>query len=268
MTGVQTCALPISRRPKVVTEYVRRGARVLGEELEVAAAAADADGTPPVQLRPVGERLGVFLGALGSDTPGVRALRGELLLVVALRWVVRTLHARAAAAADGKRGRERDGERWTRAEARAFLASVVDARAGAAAGAVPAVEDRAVQLTAQALAAVEACGWLAQALLLVGVPGDGDGDALPVVMGRAEGMFSGRRFHAALARPGQDLDEGFERLWHAAAEGLGDAFRDERARAGKARKGKKLVGHHAEGGGRSASAPGGMFGPLAGLDVP
>jgi hypothetical protein len=260
-----------------VTEYVRRGARVAAEELQVAGLDDGSETTTPPQLRPVEDRLRVFLRSLGSDTHSVRAVAtdesesrphasrgGKLLLVVTLRWVLQTLHARAEAAEDGSRRREREMEKWTRSEARAFLTCCLPDEEALE---MPPIEDRAVQLTAQALAAFEACGWLAQALLLVDLPdscGNKDGP-LPMVIGQAEKMFSGRRFHTALARPRQCSGEVFQQLWRATEEGLEGAFREEKGRRGrKDRKERsRTSGHTTSRGGKPQGA--GMFGVLAGL---
>jgi len=80
-------------------------------------------------------------------------------------------------------------------------------------------------------------------------------------------MFSGRKFHAALARPKQGLGQDLQQLWDAVEEGLEEAFREERRWRGKRdRKERVDAGDHA--GGRGGEARGaGMFGVLASLGV-
>lgn len=273
-----------SLRPKVVTEYVRRGARVVAEECEVVVLEEDlpwditTDPTP-VQLRPLPERLNVFLKILGSDTPKVRSLAderrdesvklcgGNLLVVVTLRWILQTLHARTEGSADGnhKRQRERESEKWTRSEAEAFLYCLSEDDDE---DELPGVEDRPIQLSAQVLSALEAIRWLAEALLLVDLPysGNANDPHLPVTLGEAEKAFSGRKFHAALIQCKKGSSKLFQQLWDASTEGLGYTFGDERGKRGKKeRKERREQSQRADN--LVKKLPGGMFGALEDLDV-
>lgn len=237
-------ALPPPLRPKVVTEYVRRGTRVTAEECEV----TDLDDLPwdvaknstPVQLRSIQDRLNIFLKTLGSDTPSIRAIAaekwvnhdklsgGKLLLVVTLRWVLQILHARAEGSTNGNQKREREMEKWTRSEAEAFLLSLSD---GDDEAELPCVEDRPVQLTAQILSAFEAIEWLAEALLLVDPPrSQRCDDNLPGVLGVAQQGFSGKKFHAALMQRKKGSSKLFQQLWEASTEGLLYMFGNEKGR--------------------------------------
>lgn len=261
-------------RPKVVTEYIRRGARVVGEDLEVRQLSdfisEYSHNAIPIQLRPMEERLSVLLQTLGSDTHTIWKLAseetrdhgGRLISVVILRWVLKTLHARAEAVEDGNRRRERNKEKWTRSEAQAFLACLFDEEDPIE---NPPIEARAVQLTAQVLAAFEACGWLAQALLLVDLPDSREvvnEGALPVVLGEVEKLFSGRRFHASLNHPTRRSGKTFRKLWSAVEEGLEDTFGEEKGKKGKERKGKVEAASP-----NAGKIQPGMFGVLAGLEV-
>ncbi|KAF8484106.1 hypothetical protein JB92DRAFT_2821711 [Gautieria morchelliformis] len=270
--------LPPPLRPKIVTEYVRRGARVVAEEYQVTGLEdlpwdGEADPTP-IQLRPVHDRLNVFLKVLGSDTPSVRGIAaeawdndvrlsgGKLLVVVTLRWVLQTLHARADGLKDGNQKREREREKWTRSDAEAFLSSLSEDDDGVD---VPSVEDRSVQLSAQILSAFEAIQWLAEALLLVDLSGSGDDNHLPVSLAEAEKSFSGRKFHAALVRRRESPSKLLQQLWDASTEGLANVFGDERGRKGKKeRKGRKETQQIDQSSNKTLD---GMFGVLADLDV-
>ncbi|KAF8583831.1 hypothetical protein K439DRAFT_1390128, partial [Ramaria rubella] len=235
---------PVSHRPRVITEYVRRGGRIVPEESEVIGLddilLDDTEDTKPIQLRPVHARLRVFLKALGSDTSSIREIAaktgintydsygGTLLLIVTLRWVLQTLHARAEGMEDGHRKRDREREKWTRSEAEAFLSLLLQCEEDIEQVSPP-VENRGVQLSAQVLSALEAIGWLAQALLL----------RLPVVLGQAEKAFSGRRFHTNLMRSQRCSNDAFQKLWDVATEGLEDVFGDERGKRGKKERKQK-----------------------------
>ncbi|KAH9918812.1 uncharacterized protein B0H18DRAFT_882498 [Fomitopsis serialis] len=205
---------PTPLRPKVVTEYVRRGTRLAPEEItvplfsdlleEFSIAAPESQQEPgrplPVQLWPEDLRLTFLLRALGSDTLGVRTLHGaRLVAVLAVRWVVARMHARADANPTQK---EKQSERWTREEVRAFLSAFSWPRANGKARAsepddvpgesdepepepVP-IEERNIQLVTQVSLAGDAVEHFAQLLLL--------SDLAPNPML----YFSGLRFHTAL----------------------------------------------------------------------
>ena len=117
--------------------------------------------------------------------------------------------------------KERLQERWTRREARAFLAAAQGTIAT-----IPAppeeVSERAIQLTAQLSTAIEALELSAQVLFLT--------DLVP---GWAH-HFSGKLFHSLLHHDCQ-LDD---KLWRVASEGLDVCFAEERKNK-KTKKGKK-----------------------------
>ncbi|GLB37777.1 putative PIN domain-like protein [Lyophyllum shimeji] len=219
-------------RPPVVTEYLRRGTRVAEEavtvrpltELLAAISLPDPD-TPspiPLPLRHTEERLTVLLRALESDVPPVRALPPEQMLpVLAIRWVLRTLDRRA----EETQSKAREKERWTKREVTAFLASFdwTASRVSEAPDAVSETEvptpilDRNVQLMAQALQALESVEHLSQALLLT--------DALlPSVH-----LLSSRAFHRYMAESGA-FDEAVvpPLMIEAASYGLESTFGEDR----------------------------------------
>ncbi|KAF8526046.1 hypothetical protein BU17DRAFT_41213 [Hysterangium stoloniferum] len=247
---------------RIVTEYVRRGARVAAEDCEVSGMENlfwyDEDHRIPAQLRPLSERLYIFLKVLHSDTPTVRAMAEEasdikdkLLWVLVHRWVLQTLHTRAEGVEDGNRRREREKEKWTRAESEAFLSSLCEEQENTE---LPPIKERAIQLTAQVAAAAEAIAWLAQALLL-----------MPLIVGEAERLFSGRRFHAALSQRHKGIGEQFQRLYQASTENLGNVFSEEKGKRGK--KTRKEIRDGPKSSQRTQPQPSGMFGALAGLDT-
>ena len=214
----------VSKRPKVIIEYLRRGSRIVGEEVQVpelseyASILPQDTGDTPLQLLPEERRFEVLLQFLGADLDGIRALdKGFLLPVLALRLVVRCMHERSMEV----ESKERLQERWTRKEARAFLAT-----AQGAIVTIPAppeeVSERAIQLTAQLSTAIEALELSAQVLFLT--------DLVP---GWAH-HFSGKLFHSLLHH-GCQLDD---KLWRVASEGLDVCFAEER-KSKKTKKGKK-----------------------------
>ncbi|KAF9228367.1 PIN domain-like protein [Gyrodon lividus] len=169
-------------RPKCVIEYVRRGSRIAPEEVPVPDLAAliissgskgnvDLEAWVPVQLRSLEERMALFLQILESNVPAVRAIPSDrLMAVLVLRWVVRTLHVRALESGMSK---EREREKWTRQEARTFLAFYMASltrdhmaeRSDNSDANVP-ITDRNIQLVAQVLVAIETIQLLSQVLLL------------------------------------------------------------------------------------------------------
>lgn len=205
-------------RQKIVLEYVRRGARLAAEEVSIPPlsdlVSTDDDGDTDisfVQLAPEDERLAFLLRALHSDLPLLRTLPVDQRVVcLTLRWISSRLYV-CAQESGGSRDREK--ERWSTAEARAFLASFSwgtarDQNAVPDETAVPIV-DRNVQLVAQVLSTMDAITRLSQVLLL--------DDALPNPTLR----FSGRLFHAYLSAvqpiPPHSVPD---RLWHASTEAL------------------------------------------------
>jgi len=212
-----------SRIPaKTIIEYVRRGTRIAGEEVTVPFLADlldslsipefDSQSHIPLQLRSEEDRLTVLLHVLGSNTPSLKSLPPEQLMVaLALRWVVRVVGDRAR---DSQGVKEREKERWTKTEARAFLGSfpwiaVSDQPTKDTTSStedLPPIIDRNIQLMAQALMALE---------------------------------FSGKLFHAFLTGNKIPVSDGIpENLWEACAEGLEDAFGEEWRK--KVRKGAKI----------------------------
>jgi len=242
---------PTSRRTwrKHVIEHIRRGIRYVEEPVSVPTLAAlllvhgvDFAKGPeplPVQLWDEELRLTIFLRALGSDTPLVKALPPELLMAtVSLRWILRRLADRADEAGLGA---ERQKERWTVKEGQAFLASFswpcfpndrtsVDS-------AVPPLADRSIQLTAQILATFDAVEMLSQSLLLTSR-----------VPNRAY-LFSGKAFHRYLAVGYEESVEARlpSGLWDACVDGLGKTF----AHGKEITKKNRTKGNRA----RSANAP-------------
>lgn len=245
---------PTSQRvwPKQVIEHVRRGTRHVEEPVSVptlttllSAHGVDFAKGPeplPVQLRDEELRLNVFLRALGSDTPLVKALPPEqLMAAVSLRWIVRRLSDRADEAGPSA---EKQREKWSLREGQAFLVSFSwpclpnDSTSVELETTVPPLEDRSVQLTAQVLATFDAVEMLSQTLLLASrVPNRGY-------------LFSGRAFHRWLAGNVENVDAGIPSgLWDACVDGLDGSF--AHGKGGNTRKNRKSKGDRAS----SANAP-------------
>lgn len=229
-------------KPPVITEYIRRGTRVAEEavavtplrELLSSISASEsylkADIPTPLLLWPREDRLTVFLQALGSDISPVRALPFEQLLVVlSLRWVLKTTHERAQAT----NSKDRDNERWSRREARCLLASFSWTRSPTekttAEKEFPPIIDRSIQLMAQILLAIESIEHLSQILLL--------SEALP----SPAYMLSGKAFHRHLAASHTEQPDVTPLLWEACSHSLDDAFKEERKK--RAKKVKDAEGH-------------------------
>lgn len=214
----QVHAKDVVGRAKSVREYVRRGTRLVGEEVVVSrldellkdGGMQGADGKIAPQLWGRSERRRLLMQALGSDTERVAGLGDESVLgVLAVRWVVRAMDQRARESAGVK---ERQAERWTEREAKAVLASLAGhARAGEdGAGSRVEVVERHVQLVAQVLCALDAVEQLAQVLLLA-----------PATTSPGRRM-SGARCHALLS--GRAAGEPGEQVWRATQDGLQHAF--------------------------------------------
>ncbi|EGO00945.1 hypothetical protein SERLA73DRAFT_105440 [Serpula lacrymans var. lacrymans S7.3] len=234
----RSCSRPPPRLKRVL-EYTRRGTRVASEEVRVpdirellSAPSLDVLGLEnwaPVQYKPLSDRMVVFLHALHSNMTSVMILPPEqLLAALTLRWVLFTVQSRALRNGASK---EREKERWTRHEAQAFLLSFVPSASRTLS--TTSVNDenillmnRSIQLTAQALTALEAIHQLSQVLLL--------SDRVPCTVHK----FSGQNFHSLLNRPGT-LGTGIvpDGLWMACVEGLEDAFAEERRKKTKTKKG-------------------------------
>jgi len=182
----------------------------------------------PLQLRSESDRLAVLLHALGSNTSSVKSLPSDqLMIALALRWVIRVFSDRAR---DSGGIKDREKERWTKIEARAFLSSFpwkadLDQPMNnklPLAEDVPPIGDRNIQLMAQVLMALESIADLSQILFLSErVPDRSD-------------LLSGIQFHSFLTgmkTPAvADIPEG---LWDACVEGLEDAFGEEWRKKGK-----------------------------------
>ncbi|GBE81272.1 hypothetical protein SCP_0309990 [Sparassis crispa] len=268
-------SLPSSKtgRQKIVVEYSRRGTRLAPEDVSVPSlldvlgqySMTDEGGfVVPLQLWPEDARLTLFLRMLQSDVTRVNTLRGEVLMaVLAVRWVVRCMHTRAQ---ESGGNREKDKERWTRHEAKAFLgafswtASGTQAHPESPQSAIPILE-RNVQLVAQVSAALESIQHLAQILLLH--------DRVP----SPAHLFSGQRFHELLTAIGKEAALTVDQeMWEASIEAQQTAFAEPRSKkARKETKGKDLATAPLPSGiskrGKDFSAMGGMFGLLADADV-
>ncbi|KAF7980844.1 hypothetical protein HWV62_36488 [Athelia sp. TMB] len=256
--------------PKTVTEYIRKGTRVAGEAVPVppfvdmlasiSSLDFDMEDLTPVQLRPENDRLTIFLHVLGSDTPLMKALPADQLMVAAaLRWVVRTFGDRAA---DSGYSKEREKERWTKREGRAWLASfswrLSPACSGVETAELPEASDRNIQLMAQALMALECIDEFAQILLLSNrVPSVGH-------------LLSGSLFHSFLTGAkvpdATDIPDG---LWEACEEDLGDVFAEEKKK--KAKKSAKNIAAvttaMGKGNAKALTPSSGLFGLLGELEA-
>ncbi|KAG6823721.1 hypothetical protein H0H92_009256 [Tricholoma furcatifolium] len=226
---------PQHHRPPVVTEYLRRGTRVAEETVivkpiqkffESASLEVLSSSIPAVSLS-FDERFTILLRALESDVPAVRSLPSEQILpVLAVRWVVRTMHLRA----EETKSKEREKERWTKSEATCFLAAFNQAAyAGPEETPIP-ILDRSLQLCAEALQSLESVEQLVQALLLTAMPS-------------AYHRFSGRTFHKLLAlNDGSHIAQGSVSSAQIDAYQclLDKAYREDQQKAKKAKKGGRL----------------------------
>ncbi|KAJ7287265.1 hypothetical protein C8J57DRAFT_1283360 [Mycena rebaudengoi] len=207
----------------IITEYVRRGTRIAEEPVsvpsipELLASISTPDYTPsatvPIPLQPEDDRFTILLRALKSDTNPIRSLPPDKLAVaLSLRWVLQTFHLRA----------ESDKERWTKKEARCFLASfawTAEKPAPGAAKPMPEILDRNVQLTAQVLTALESIEHFSQILLV------------PHRLPSPAPMFSGSDFHAYLTGV-KELDVP-DTLWDACVGDILETFGGERQKKAK-----------------------------------
>ncbi|KAI0364140.1 PIN domain-like protein [Pilatotrama ljubarskyi] len=263
-------------QPKLVTEYIRRGTRLAAEEVTVRplvdmlhelsweSPVHSQTALPiPPPLWPEDMRRKLLLAALGSDCPAVASLPDHsLLAVLAVRFVVRQMHLRALASPTVK---ERQLERWTQAEARAFLACISSQHAEPVADtaspahkqdseAIP-IAERHVQLVAQISAALEAIEQLSHVLLLTpGIPSPAR-------------RFAGSEFHALLGGSGPLTEEPEEAMWRACLEGLEDAYvvlpQKKSKKDKKAKTSPEVVGPVRTKGPQPVVSKGGMFGLLA-----
>ncbi|KAG7091037.1 hypothetical protein E1B28_010097 [Marasmius oreades] len=200
-----------------ITEYVRRGIRLADETVDVplladlleGCEAVDNTASTPLLLQSLNQRLAVLLHALKCP-PSLAALPSDLLApVLALRWVVHSLHEKAQKSGS----KEAQNACWTRREARCFLAlfssrNLTKLRPLVATS-FPEVANRHVQFTAQVLQTLEAVEQLSQVLLLT--------ERVSTVAHQ----FSGRRFHEYLTCTVPSENEAVsEEHWALAIEGL------------------------------------------------
>ncbi|KAI9462610.1 PIN domain-like protein [Russula earlei] len=225
-TSSRTTVVSRSMRHKYVDEYVRRGTRHAKEPVSVPSLATllsshgintnigNRPNIRPIQLQDENLRLTVFLRFLGSDTHLVKTLPSEYLMaVVSLRWIVNRLAVRAD---ESRHNAEREKEKWTVREARAFLASFSWPGGAAVEPTSPPLENRRIQLTAQVLATFDAVEMLSQVLLLT--------DRVP----NPATFFSGKAFHHRLADG--DLPDAHipPVLWDAFVDDLDGVFAHEK----------------------------------------
>jgi hypothetical protein len=243
------------QHPPTIAEYVRRGTRMASEQVEVAPLQDllesidlqefSEDEATLLLLRPEEDRLTLLLRLLQSDTPAIRALPfPELAPVLAARWVGRVLLERAEATGS----KERDKERWTTAEVRAWLAAfcVDDVDTGLVTTAIPIV-DRSIQITAQMLAILDAIEQLAQVLLLEHrIPSPAH-------------LFSGRRFHAFLNEPNLLSTANVDNMWCAVMEDLPRAFQEPKTKKNKKAKGPNAVKINGSKSNEGSKKPQGFF---------
>ncbi|KAJ6558420.1 hypothetical protein DFH09DRAFT_529788 [Mycena vulgaris] len=220
----------------VITEYVRRGTRIAEEPVTVPSISdllssiSSTDFAPtnniPILLQPEQDRFTIFLRALKSDTSPIRSLPSDKLAVAcALRWVLLQFHARTLETGS----KEREKERWTRKEARCFLAAFSWTNEGDTPSGeektLPEILDRNVQLTAQVLTALESIDHFSQILVV--------NDRLP----SPASSFSGSDFHSCLT--GIKTVDVPDTLWEACVGDIEEVFADERKK--KPRKAKQAA---------------------------
>ncbi|RPD53334.1 hypothetical protein L226DRAFT_495629 [Lentinus tigrinus ALCF2SS1-7] len=273
--GPSTSVIPQDSRTKVVTEYVRRGTRLATEEITVFPLAELLKGLPvdvpfnlavPPQLWSEETRRALLLRALASASPAVLSLADDDVVgVLAVRWVVRTMHLRAQ---ENPGVKERILERWTQAEAKAVLASFSLGQQDTIALQHPREADdsegpalpleRHIQLVTQVSTAVDAIEQLVQVLLL---------SSTSTITSPAR-RFSGVRCHALLSGK-VPLPTGVpdEKVWTACLEGLEDAYavlpqkkKDKKARA-------KATPPVAKTASRGGAKGGSLFGLLADVEA-
>lgn len=257
-------------RFKIIEEYVRRGARLANEETavvplarlvsSVSDASADDSLTEdiPIQLRPSADRLTFMLRALRSNSPLLPSLPAEQrIAALTVRWIAYQLHRRAL---EREGDESRDKERWTKQEARDFLASFSfsspsNGLNAEAAEPVPIV-NRNVQLVAQASVTLDCISRLSQVLLL--------DEELPSPILR----FSGKRFHAYLTGSKEHRNNSVpDRLWHACMEGLEYAFAERTKKKKEKKEGGRYKPTQSDKKTKVMGSFGGKFGLLADVEV-
>lgn len=219
-----------------ITEYVRRGTRLVDEVVEIPSLATLLEGCAAIDnvsstlllLRPQNQRLAVLFYALNCSS-SIASLPSELLTpALAMRWVVQSLFEKVQRSGS----KEAQNACWTRREARCFLALFCSKKPEKTlplppAASYPEIVDRHVQLTAQAVQALEAVEQLSQILSLT--------ETVTAIVHR----FSGRQFHEYLTggTPLKD-DAVFEEYWTSAVDGLEQCFGEDRQK----KKKKKVSG--------------------------
>ncbi|KAH8117066.1 PIN domain-like protein [Phellopilus nigrolimitatus] len=254
---------PVNDKPKFITEYVRRGNHVVPEEIEVLPLRrflpytshednAARDDHTPLQLRPETERLRALFDFLQIDPNTIRSLdKKDIMPLLSLRLVVKRMHERAI---EGQSSKERQLERWTRREARTFMAAITHPECVDFADPPEEVSERAIQLTAQISTSLECVELLVQMLLLT--------DAIPGCAHR----FSGLRFHCMLASS-KDAEVN-ETVWRATVGGIDECFAEERKGKKAKRKVQKSVTTMPQLNGKgSKPAAGGMYNLLADMSM-
>ncbi|TFY65428.1 hypothetical protein EVG20_g5592 [Dentipellis fragilis] len=254
---------------KIVMEFVRRGTRLAPEEITVPSLSSllssigiehDAFRHVPIQLQSESERLSLFLRILGSDVPAVALVSPEqLMAVVALRSVLHRLHVRATSNGYNK---DRDRERWTHSEAKAFLASFLWPSSETPGKeedetSFPPLENRNIQLLAQITEALKTIAHLSEVMLLA--------DHIP----SPAAFFSGRQFHQLLTQ-GRSANTGGEpqsALWEACAQGLEEAFGEAKGKKGKKERKARSAQAPPSKVNTSSGPSQGLFGILAGMDI-
>ncbi|KAL4268723.1 Asteroid domain-containing protein [Pleurotus pulmonarius] len=244
-------------RPKVVIEHVRRGTHIAEDPVEVpplsdladtfGANFADKAGLP-LPLWPEETRLAMLLHALKSHHPHVASLSPDTLLpVLAVRWVIMTLHTRALEAPSI----HRQGEQWTRQEAKSVLAALLAKSSHSADNEPPPVIDRHIQMVAQVAMALESISHFAQILLL------------PQSISMTALHYSGRQIHSYLTA-NQTSPELPVAIWHACEVELVGSFAEERRSKSRKSKNRVIPVPQVK---MKASAPSGLFAMLIEADV-
>ncbi|KAJ3998740.1 hypothetical protein F5050DRAFT_1566541, partial [Lentinula boryana] len=246
--------LPVSAKQSRITEYYRRGTRVVDETVQIPSLSellseiskSELLHTPaphtPLLIRTPDVRLAVLYCALGESDDTLRKTKfltpEQLLTALALRWLLRFLRDKAA---ENPQSKQRQQERWTEKEARCLLAAFDWNVSSHANGGDPSYEvyqgyppilDRNVQLTSQILQCLDSVHQLAEVLLV------SDRVSSPAH------LFSGRRFHAYLTNDlgPVPVDTSAGELWDVCVNGLDDVFVQERI----SRKEKKLKNHQSQ----------------------
>ncbi|THH13381.1 hypothetical protein EW146_g6832 [Bondarzewia mesenterica] len=266
-----TLSHAVSSRSKIITEYIRRGTRLVAEDVVAPSIAAlapflgpdyDLSSYLPIQIQCADERLTFLLRLLQSDTLAFRTLPPiQLAVSLALRWVIRNVHERAESHNFEK---DWERERWTEREAKAFVASFAwpsssVTRPSSGDLEPVAIVNRNVQLVAQVSVALESIDLLSQTLLL--------GERVP----SPAQYFSGHAFHRCLTE-GRISDPNVmdENLWEVCATGLQSFFGMEKGKKGKKdRKANRAVQPEAaRTSGKSTNGTSqGLFSILASMDA-